>query len=423
MMYQEILKQVQKAGYFDNHDKVLVAVSGGVDSMNLLHFLHSFQTQLKIEIAIAHVNHQQRQASVEEEAYLRNWASENGVPIFVAYFEGHFTEKNARDFRYAFFRKIMKENGYTALVTGHHADDQAETILMRLIRGSRLRHLRGIRAVQSIAEGDIIRPFLHLKKSDLADIFHFVDASNQEKTYFRNRVRHDYLPQLVAENPKFIEQSGQLSQEIATLFEALGQLTRDIDVTDREKFLKQSPAVQYYLLQAYLENFPDLQVSKEQFEQILHLIITKSHYQHSLKSGYQLILSKDEIHISKISPRTDEQVTEKVLEYGSIQNFAGYQFTFPSPCDMENTIFLSGSSPILLRHRRDGDRIELGTFSKKISRLFIDDKLSLEERSQAIIGEQDGHIIFVVTRNKTYLRKSFKNDIIKVGLYIQKETW
>lgn len=422
-MYQQILKQIQERAYFDKHDKVLVAVSGGVDSMNLLHFLHFYQRQFKIEIAIAHVNHQQRKSSVDEETYLRNWSNDNNVPIFVTYFEGIFTEKNARDFRYDFFKKIMKEHSYTALVTGHHADDQAETILMRLIRGSRLRHLRGIKAVQKIAEGEIIRPFLYFKKSELGNVFHFVDSSNQEKIYFRNRVRHDYLPQLIAENPKFVEQSGQLSQEIAMLFEVLGQLTRDIDVTDREIFLKQSPAVQYYLLQDYLEKIPDLQVSKEQFEQMLHLIRTKLNYHHHLKSDYQLILSKDKIHISKIGPRTDEQMMIKVLEYGSIQNFSGYKFTFPSPCDMENPIFLTSSSPILLRHRRQGDRLELGIFSKKISRLFIDDKLDLDDRSQAVIGEQDGHIIFVVTRNKTYLRKSIKNDTIKVGLYIQKETW
>lgn len=109
MIYQKILKTIQKEGYFTDHDKVLIAVSGGVDSMNLLHFLHQHQQDLAISIGIAHVNHKQRIQSDEEEAYLRKWADQHQLPFFVTDFTGKFSEKAARSFRYSFFNQVMQK--------------------------------------------------------------------------------------------------------------------------------------------------------------------------------------------------------------------------------------------------------------------------------------------------------------------------
>ena len=89
----------------------------------------------------------------------------------------------------------MKKTGATALVTAHHADDQVETILMRLIRGTRLRYLSGIKEKQVVGEIEIIRPFLHFQKKTSTN-FHFEDISNQKNHYFRNRIRNSYLPEL-----------------------------------------------------------------------------------------------------------------------------------------------------------------------------------------------------------------------------------
>lgn len=389
--------------------------------MNLLHFLHAYKEILDIELAIAHVNHQQRQSSIDEENYLKTWASEAGIPIHVGYFEGEFTETKAREYRYTFFKTLMREHNYTALVTAHHADDQVETIMMRWLRGSRLRHLTGISPVQSIAEGEIIRPFLSFSKASLPSVFHFEDDSNSDTRYFRNRVRQDYLPLLTTENPRLSSHIQMMGEEIGLCLAALSDLTKGLDVTDRTVFLAQSPAVQSYLLQDYLTHLPELQLSKAQFEEVLHLIRTKSHYHHHLKSGYQLILTKDKIVISKISPRTDGQVTPKMVEYGSVTTVCGYQLHL-TKASQEDAIPLYSQSPILLRPKQAGDRLQLGYFSKKLSRLFIDDKVSLLDRKQAIVGEQDGEIVFVLLANKTYLRKSIKHDTIKARLHIQKET-
>lgn len=418
MTYQKIYQKIYPKQFFASHQKVLVAVSGGIDSMNLLHFLNTYREEFSISLAIAHVNHKQRLESDTEEIYLKQWASENDIPIFLGQYSGKFSEARARNFRYQFFEKIMLENDYTALVTAHHKEDQVETILMRLIRGSRLRHLTAIKERNYFANGEIIRPFLEFKKSDFPDIFHFEDSSNTSSSYFRNRIRNHYLPLLKTENPKIDEALLSLGDESYIYQQAFKNLTANISVTDVPLFLKQTHAVQYLLLQEYLENFSDLQVSKNQFQEILYLIQTKSQLDYVINHQYQLKKDYHNLRIEKLQPKTDSLAAEKVLKYGMVADYNSYHFSFKEK--ETEMIPLVSKSPIILRHRKAGDSIFFGTFSKKIRRLFIDDKLSISERENAIIGEQDGHIIFIKTKNKTYLRKYLENDTIMARLYIEK---
>ncbi|HHU65131.1 tRNA lysidine(34) synthetase TilS, partial [Streptococcus sp.] len=304
-MYDKLVKEIQKKAYFAKHKKVLIAVSGGVDSMNLLHFLYIYRKKLDIEIGIAHVNHKQRVESDTEENYLRDWAKEHQIPIYVAYFSGAFSETAARDFRYKFFKELMAEHSYTALVTAHHADDQAETIFMRLLRGSRLRHLSGMQTVNAFGDGELIRPFLAYSKKELPDIFHFEDDTNRSLDFLRNRIRNRYFPILEEENPKFKQALRYLGNESQQLFQAFQDLTKDIDPTNCSQFLAQTPAVQALLFQNYLENFPELQVSHGQFEEMLQTLRNKSNAKYHIKSDYWLVKDYDTFQIKKISPKTD----------------------------------------------------------------------------------------------------------------------
>lgn len=416
-MYQKLLQEVTKKHLFDRHQKVLIALSGGVDSMNLLHFLSLNQESLGISLGIAHINHKQRPESDSEEKYLRQLADSSGLPFYHSHFSGVFSEKAARDFRYAFFKKIMIEEGYTALVTAHHADDQAETMLLKLLRGSRLRHLTGIKAVQEFGPGQLIRPFLTVKKSQLPDVFHFEDSSNKSLNYLRNRIRHDYLPNLEKENPKFSTYLTELARENQIFQSALSELTRNMDVTDLTFFQSQSPALKEVLLGEYLEHFPDLQVSKTQFLDLLAHLENKKSYQIPLKKDYELVKNSQRFAIQKISPRTDSTLTSKVLKFQETLVFQGFQFSFNEKGD---GIALFSREPLTLRGRQMHDKIDFGTFSKKLRRLFIDEKIPQNERNQAIVGEQEGQIIFVQTANNLYLRKFAESDTMKATLYIQK---
>ena len=404
-MTQKLLQMMQAKGYFNRHKKILVAVSGGADSMSLLHFLYNHQKDLDIQLGIAHVNHKQRQESEHEEAYLRHWAEEHKVPFHYSAFSGKFSENAARTFRYEFFKQVMKDYDYSALVTAHHADDQAETIFMRLLRGSRLRHLTGISAIRPFGTGQIIRPFLHLTKAQLPVTFHFEDRSNTSLAYLRNRIRLSYLPTLSQENPKIKEHLCLLAEEIGLMEQALGELTKDISITDLSVFQQQSDAVQLFLLQNYLDSFPDLQLSKGQFNQLISYLRKNTSGKMPLKNGYELVKTQTDFLIRKeasisLSPPC-------LLEFGKSVEFEDYTLTFSEFNDVSNTDAISiwSDAPIVIRHRKEGDKIDLGSHHKKLRRLFIDNKILEKDRQKAIVGEQDGHIIFLYVAGRLYLKK------------------
>lgn len=419
-MYQKILEDIKNNHLFENQKKVLVAVSGGLDSMNLLQFLYNYQDILKIEIGIAHVNHKQRKESDEEEKYLMEWAAKQGIPIYISHFTGVFSEGKARNFRYDFFKKIMSLQSYDALVTAHHRDDQVETIFMRIIRGSLLRHLHGIKRVLPFGDGVIIRPFLPFSKKDLPDVFHFEDISNQELFYLRNRIRNTYIPLLRNENLNIDHHILHLSYESEVYLQAFKDLTSSVDINSTLYFDSQTPAVQYLLLQEYISKISELNISKKQFQELLQLLQEKETFEYNLKKDYILVKNKQKIVIQKFRPKTDSDLEEKVIKCGKTIQIGTTQFSFLKTKLELDYIPLLSTNPILLRGRKPGDKIKLGTFSKKVRRLFIDDKISKEERESALIGEQDGKIIFVQTQNKTYLRKHTESDTIKARLYIER---
>lgn len=419
-MTQKLLQMMQAKGYFNRHKKILVAVSGGADSMSLLHFLYNHQKDLDIQLGIAHVNHKQRQESEHEEAYLRHWAEEHKVPFHYSAFSGKFSENAARTFRYEFFKQLMKDYDYSALVTAHHADDQAETIFMRLLRGSRLRHLTGISAIRPFGTGQIIRPFLHLTKAQLPVTFHFEDRSNTSLAYLRNRIRLSYLPTLSQENPKIKEHLCLLAEEIGLMEQALGELTKDISITDLSVFQQQSDAVQLFLLQNYLDSFPDLQLSKGQFNQLISYLRKNASGKMPLKNGYELVKTQTYFLIRKeasisLSPPC-------LLEFGKSVEFEAYTLTFSEFNDVSNTDAISiwSDAPIVIRHRKEGDKIDLGSHHKKLRRLFIDNKILEKDRQKAILGEQDGHIIFLYVAGRLYLKKRPENAILYGTVVIYK---
>lgn len=419
-MTQKLLQMMQAKGYFNRHKKILVAVSGGADSMSLLHFLYNHQKDLDIQLGIAHVNHKQRQESEHEEAYLHHWAEEHKVPFHYSAFSGKFSENAARTFRYEFFKQVMKDYDYSALVTAHHADDQAETIFMRLLRGSRLRHLTGISAIRPFGTGQIIRPFLHLTKAQLPVTFHFEDRSNTSLAYLRNRIRLSYLPTLSQENPKIKEHLCLLAEEIGLMEQALGELTKDISITDLSVFQQQSDAVQLFLLQNYLDSFPDLQLSKGQFNQLISYLRKNTSGKMPLKNGYELVKTQTDFLIRKeasisLSPPC-------LLEFGKSVEFEDYTLTFSEFNDVSNTDAISiwSDAPIVIRHRKEGDKIDLGSHHKKLRRLFIDNKILEKDRQKAIVGEQDSHIIFLYVAGRLYLKKRPENAILYGTVVIYK---
>lgn len=202
--------------------------------------------------------------------------------------------------------------------------------------------------------------------------------------------------------------------------QALGELTKDITITDLSVFQQQSGAVQLFLLQNYLDTFPDLQLSKGQFNQLISYLRKNGSGKIPLKNGYELVKTQTSFLIRKeeaisLSPSC-------LLEFGKSVEFEDYTLTFSEFNDVSNTDAISiwSDAPIVIRHRKEGDKIDLGSHHKKLRRLFIDNKILEKDRQKAIVGEQDGHIIFLYVAGRLYLKKKPENAILYGTVVIYK---
>lgn len=195
-------------------DRVLVAVSGGPDSMALVHALIILAPGLKVDLAIAHLNHGIRpEAAQREEAFVRNAAKGYGLPYYTDRIHLDVRlgslEERARTERYRFLTHTAKANGYTKIAVGHHADDNAEALLMHLLRGS---GNRGLGAIPPVRDHWIVRPLIQVRRSRIStflaqrNIAYVQDESNEDIRFIRNRIRHRLLPFLEKEfNPNIVE--------------------------------------------------------------------------------------------------------------------------------------------------------------------------------------------------------------------------
>jgi len=207
------LQFVLKKELFTPQTRVLVAVSGGVDSMVLLHLLHTWRQRLQVELAAVHLHHHLRGAEADADAALvEHYCTKLNIPFHlleadvsaIAREEGWSLEEAGHRVRDKLFTDLAEREGYHLVATGHHRDDQAETVLERLIQGTGLRGLAGIR----LRRGRWVRPLLFAHRSEIEQYarFHAIpfreDASNQELRFRRNKIRHHLLPLLREEyNP------------------------------------------------------------------------------------------------------------------------------------------------------------------------------------------------------------------------------
>lgn len=214
---RRVADAIRRHALVQPHDRVLAAVSGGPDSVCLLTILAELREARRIpglQVHVAHVNYGLRgRESDGDEAFVLDLAARFRMPVTservaLEPSSGGSFQRQARDIRYAFFERVRREYGLTSIATGHTADDQAETILMWLLRGAGTAGLAGIPVVR---EGGIIRPLLGVCRQDVLDYLggrdmaYRIDASNATRLYHRNRIRHELLPLLRSFNPRIVE--------------------------------------------------------------------------------------------------------------------------------------------------------------------------------------------------------------------------
>ena len=408
---QKFLKLAQQAQWFDKHDKVLVALSGGLDSMTLFNWLYDFRSTLNIELGIAHINHGLRAESDHEEQELRKIAEQKQIPIYVDRFTGQFTEQNARQFRYRFFEKIMQEKGYTALVTAHHQGDVVETVLMREITGRPLRSLQGIKEKQTFAGGELIRPLLQFEKSEFDAPVFFEDWTNQGTAYFRNRVRNQLIPELTQENPQFPAAISELSSEISLALSVITDKIAALSVIDdkNEKvnlsiYQKQSSALKYFILQAYFANFPLVAITKVKLQELLKILEKPAQYRAPLNKDYLFVKDFQHFYIEKIA---ESQALKTIDVRQEDPKDASY---------MRVDLPLEGKMEI--RKRQPGDEILIKGHHKKLRKYFIENHVPLEKRQNFLILV-DNKVYAIVDLVCSDLSKAIKNDKIKRTVWVK----
>lgn len=223
MFEKKVFDTIEKYNMISKDDRIVVAVSGGPDSMALLNTLNNLKDQLRIELAVAHVNHMIRAVADDETAYVQNYCVQKNIPFFVkkvdvlklAENEKISTEEAGRNVRYAFFEEVYKKVNANKIAIAHNANDNAETVLMNIIRGTGTIGLKGI---EPIRNNKFIRPLIETERASIEEYCQEMqlnpkyDESNNENVYTRNKIRNMLIPFLKKEfNPSIVESINRLS--------------------------------------------------------------------------------------------------------------------------------------------------------------------------------------------------------------------
>ncbi len=224
MLKDEVLKTIKEYNLITHGDRIVVGVSGGPDSICLLHILHSLKEELNIEIYVAHINHMIREVADEETEYVQKFCEDLGIKCFVrkeniikmAKEQKKGTEEVGRTVRYEFFNEVLEKTNSNKIATAHNSNDRAETVILNILRGSGLPGLKGIEAKRN---EKYIRPLINTKREDIEkycienNLNPKYDESNNENIYSRNKVRNEIIPYIKKEfNQNIINTINRLSQ-------------------------------------------------------------------------------------------------------------------------------------------------------------------------------------------------------------------
>lgn len=435
----------------DLGEKVLVAVSTGVDSMSLVDLILNLPQDKKPQIFIAYIDHQLREQSKTETKFIQAFCKEHSLPLFIGkwQFEDHplsGVEAAARAFRYSFFKKIMKEENITELLTAHHADDQAETFLMKLIRGGELKQLIGIKEQRCWGDsGRISRPLLKWSKRSIRDyatrrgLRYFEDHTNQGDDFLRNRLRHQVIPKLKNENNRFLEHISEYEKQ-------LGQLTDALEEAGQEKLMLLKEGSNGYSTKRWNDlssNWQNITLrmiirtmrqsySKQQLLQIASLLRNIAKPQGAIALGGGLIFIKQydrfflEKHGSISYIRQKEEALLRVDEWQKLSDGSKIGvFLHNSPELKENDAFFFFSDasylPLKVRHRCQGDVLKTKVGHQKIKKIMIDMKMTNEERKRAwLVLTNTGKVMWLAGIKKSDLSERQSNDKIQYMIIFRK---
>lgn len=421
------------------NETVLVAVSTGCDSMTLLSLLQRLPEKMRPTVQVAYVDHQLREQSKKETDFITKYCQKNGLVLFKNVWEKEFhpkkgIEESAREFRYRFFEKIMEETGIGYLLTAHHSNDQAETILMKAVRGGDLEQLVGIKSARTFGTGNLLRPLLHFSKETLKEyaernqIKYFEDETNALDDVLRNRLRHHVVPFLEKENRHFLTHVEELSLQLKDLLDYSDKKIVDDCLLLKveggyslEKWLKQDESQKRLTLKHILKQAGNFSLKKQ--EQCVKMLENDAKPQGSLALGNSCAFFRTYgIFGIKKTEKNNQESENKIfkLEPGkwySLSEREKIGIFRRDKIDLlpeDDVLEIASPNDLLLRHRRCGDVLKTKNGSQKIKKILIDKKIALDERKKLwLVVNGENQAIWVIGVKKSDLSRGCVNAKIQ----------
>lgn len=421
-----------------NDKYVVVATSGGPDSMFLLNLLVNLKESLNLKIVVAHVHHNHRKESDEEAIKLKEFCLQNNLIFEMKKIEKYpnnkFSEEFAREFRYNYFDEILKKYKTDILFTAHHADDLAETILMRITRGSSIKGYAGFSKISKDRGYKIIRPLIYITKKEIEDymnknkIWYAVDISNESDIHTRNRYRKYILPKLKEENSKVSDKFIEFNEKLLLVDEYIKKQARInyIDIVNNNtidiiKFNELDKIIKIYILEEYTRNFYKEKITELNYKHInliIDMLETKKNSSINLPNNTKGVLEYNKFKIVEIKQNSPYNYTF----YDKIKLPCGGKIEIDNSSQLTSNYVIHLNSkdiklPFHVRSRKDGDKITVKNMSgtKKVNDIFIDSKISKEQRdTYPIVTDDDDNIIWIpgIKKSNFDRKKDKKYDII-----------
>ncbi len=431
-MKTNIYEYIKGKKLFNKTEPIIVALSGGIDSMVLFDILYKQNPH----VIIAHVNHNKREESIDEYNYIRKMAKEYNVP-----FEG-FTLKpeenknfhhDSRLKRYDFFKAVAQKYQANKIAVAHHLDDQVETVLMRIVRGTSFSGYSGIKEIRYDRNVSIIRPLMDIKKEQITEyakeneIKYFDDKSNNEDIYTRNRFRNNIIPLLKQENPNLDNKIIQLAEYIDSADEVLEEKTKEflnefslysnVSLVD---FNKLNKVLKIKVIQHMVNNTTDnsVEVNYEQYKAIIDICANDVPNQmFTLQNEYNFVKEYEVIYIAKEEPIKPTNI--KIAKEGEyfVDDNKSYIFTSKKITHNYSNYFELCYNelvfPLYIRNRNNGDKMILNIGSKKVKDILIDQKIPKSLRDRLLLISNDENVLWIPG-----IKKSHQNQDNTKKLYI-----
>ncbi len=395
---------------FDKNKPLVLSVSTGVDSMVLLDILY----KLNLDIIVVHFNHNKREQSKEEEIFINEYCKNLNLKLHIMQINENNSnfQSNARTKRYEFLAAVAARYTTTQVLTAHHGNDNIETILIKILRGSNIAGYSGLKYKTSLNSVDIYRPLLSFSKSDIYEyarlnsIKYFEDESNLDTSYLRNKIRINYVNSIVDNFDKAISKFNDYS---SNLDEVNRFINNEICKYYNDKMsIKEFNKLDIVIRKGIISKMTDsiIELDKSKIDLILNLILIDK-YNTSIDIGNNYKLIK-EYRIFYIAKNIEiDNVNVIIDKENTIYNINNNLSIILNPIDVKSNNFILNicyngfSSFFTVRNRVNGDFINMPYGTKKIKDLFIDKKIPTNIRNEILLlaNSDSNEILYIFDLN------------------------